>query len=265
MALRSSGPHAGGHDLGPGQIAEHGSHGGLFATIVSAVALLFSGMSYYESSMKSAELTVYVPAMVHYARDGADVFNVPVTIANDGAHAGTVLSMVLDVENLDPKAERKSARLHSVFLGDYPRDDKAPLRSFAPMSVPGHGTITETVRFYNMGEAMPLLVTDAGDFRFKLTLNVAQASGGFLERLTKSDVKPLTFSLNLPYFPVQHVANRNGTVGMYNKDWKTAVSTNTESAVSRKVESGSEGSSSDAAPDVKPDVPKPTTPNGQKK
>ena len=222
--------------------------------------------------MKSAELTVYVPPMVHYARDGADVFNVPITISNDGAQAGTVLSMVLDVENLDPKAERKSVRLHSVFLGDYPRDDKVPLRSFAPLSVPGHGTITETVRFYNMGEGMPLLVTDAGDFKFTLTLNVAQASGGLLDSLTKTEVKPIQFTLNLPYFPVQHVANRNGTVGMYNKDWKTAVSTNTDAAISRKAESGSGEAQSEAkpevkpeAPEMKPEAPKPTPQNGQKK
>lgn len=264
MALRSNGPRSGGHDLGPGQIAEHGSHGGLFATIVSAVALLFSGMSYYDSSMKAADLTVYVPPMVHYARDGGDVFNVPITIANDGARAGTILSMVLDVENLQPDAERKSAKFHSIFLGDYPRDDKAPLRSFAPMSVPGHGTVTETVRFYNMGEVMPLLVVDKGDFKFTLTVNTAKSSGGFLDSLFGTELKPLTFTLNLPYFAVQHIANRNGTAGMYNKDWNPAISTNTDSAASRKAESGSAPAETAPAaqPDPKPD-PKPDP--GQKK
>ena len=75
----------------------------------------------------------------------------------------------------------------------------------------------------------------------------------------------------------QHVANRNGTVGMYNMDWKTAVSTNTDAAISRKAESSSEGNSGDAAPEAKPDpkpdeksevkpeAPKPVPPNGQKK
>ena len=78
-------------DFGTGQAIENATaggargNGGAFATRVSAVALLFSGLSYYESSLASADLTVYVPPMVHYARDGADVFNVPITIANDGA------------------------------------------------------------------------------------------------------------------------------------------------------------------------------------
>ena len=69
-------------DFGTNQAVEHavsGGHGGAFATVLSAVALFFSGLSYYDSSLASADLTVYVPPMVHYARDGADVFNVPIT------------------------------------------------------------------------------------------------------------------------------------------------------------------------------------------
>ena len=239
MALRSQGQRA--SSIGASEAVEHGSHGGLFATILSAVALIFSGMSYYESSMKTADLAVYVPPMIHYARDGADVFNVPLTIANDGARAGTVLSMTLDVENLQPDAERKKVRFHSVFLGDYPRDDKTPLRSFAPISVPGHGTVTETIRFYNMGEMLPMLVTDKGDFRFTLTLNTAKAGGGFLDSLTQTEPKPLTFDLNLPYFAVQRVSFQNGTIGMFNKAWNPAVSTNTEAAVSRKMPESKSG------------------------
>lgn len=213
-------------DFGTSQAVEHGAsggHGGAFATVLSAIALLFSGLSYYQSSLASADLTVYVPPMVHYARDGADVFNVPITIVNNGAQNGTVLSMDLNVENLDPAAERKSVLLRSMFLGDYPRDDSQPLRSFAPISVPGSGTVTETVRFYNMGDAMPLLVTDKGNFRFTLTLHVAHSTG-LVDKYLRSDPKPLTFDLDLPYFPVQHVANRNGTIAMYNKTWSSAMS-----------------------------------------
>lgn len=253
MALRSQGRHSGG--MGASEAVEHGSHGGLFATAMSAVALGFSGLSYYESSLASAELTVYVPPMVHYARDGADVFNVPITISNDGARAGTVLSMSLNVENLDPAAERKSVLFRSAFLGDYPRDDKTPLRSFAPISVPGHGSVTETVRFYNMGEMLPMLVIDKGDFRFTLTLNTAKTSGGFIDGVLHTDPKPLTFDLTLPYFAVQSVSFQNGTIGMFNKAWTPAVSTNTQSAVSRKT--GSDSGSGDDAPAQPPEAAPP--------
>ncbi|MEQ1715069.1 MAG: hypothetical protein ABL907_03630 [Hyphomicrobium sp.] len=249
------------HSHDPGSIAEHGTHGGLFATVLSAVALVFSGLSYYDNSLASADLTVYVPPMVHYARDGADVFNIPITLANDGARAGTVLSMELEVENLQADAERKSVRFRSAFLGDYPRDDKAPLRSFAPISVPGHGTVTETVRFYNMGEMLPMLVTDKGDFRFTLTLNMAKPQSGLFESLTHTAPKPLTFELNMPYFAVQHVSFQNGTIAMFNKDWKPAISTSTEPAVSRKVEkaadTGDDAPAKEAAPETTPEIQAP--------
>ena len=123
MVFRSSTANDGG-EPGPARIVEHGSHGGFFATILSAVALGFSGFSYYDSSLKTADLTVYVPPMIHYGRDGeADVFNIPITIANEGARNGTVLTMELDVQNLNPNAEKKTAKFHSAFLGDYPHDD----------------------------------------------------------------------------------------------------------------------------------------------
>ena len=258
MALRSQVTKPA-HDMGAGSLAEHGSHGGMFATVLSAVALLFSGLSYYESSLKTADLAVYVPPMIHYARDGDnDVFNVPITISNDGARSGTVLNMVLEAENLRPNADKKTARFHSAFLGEYPRDDKAENRSFAPLSIAGHGTFTETVRFYPMDDPLlPFLVDDKGDYRFTLKLITANAQKPDLaDRLLGTDVKPLTFDLTLPFISFQHLAFRRGTIAMYNKDWKPAVSTNTDSAVSRK----SSGSSSQPAPETPPSEPKASEP-----
>ena len=222
----------------PGQIAEHSIHGGLFATILSGVALVFSGLSYYESSLKTADLAVYVPPMIHYARDGDnDVFNVPITIANDGARTGTVLNMVLEVENLRPDAAKKKARFHSAFLGEYPRTDEAINRSFAPLSITGHGTFTETVRFYPMDEPLlPFLVDDKGDYRFTLTLITAQPENpDLIDSWLATTPKPLTFQLKLPYISFQHLAFRRGTIAMFSQDWKPAVSSNTDPAISRKT------------------------------
>jgi len=58
--FRSSAASDGG-EPGPARLVERGSLGGFFATILSAVALGFSGFSYYDSSLKTADLTVYVP------------------------------------------------------------------------------------------------------------------------------------------------------------------------------------------------------------
>ena len=63
-------------------------YGGMHATILSAVALVISAFSLYESTFKTAALEVYVPPVIHYARDGdgsLEVFAVPITVTNGGA------------------------------------------------------------------------------------------------------------------------------------------------------------------------------------
>lgn len=256
VGSRSGGGASRGHGpLDAPSVVEHGSHGGLFATILSGIALAISGLSYYETTLKSADLAVYVPPMIHYARDGDnDVFNIPITISNDGAKAGTVRNMVLEAESLRGDAERRTARDHSAFLGEYPRKDDGENKSFAPISIPGHGTFTETVRFYPMDKPLPFLVDEKGDYRFTLKLVTATAENpDFATRLTQPEVKPLTFELNLPFISFQHLAFRRGTIAMFNKDWKPAVSEGSDSAISRSV--SSEPEAAPAAP-----VPAPAEP-----
>lgn len=217
------------HDFGTGQAIENattGGHGGVFATVLSAVALFFSGLSYYDSTLKAADLTVFVPPMIHYARDGGDVFNIPITVANDGARTGTILAMELTVENLRADAERKVGKFHAAFLGDYPRDDKEALKSFAPISVAGGASRSETVRFYNSGDVLPFVVDDKGEYRLTLKFVTARpALPGFLDSLLRTEPNPLVLDLTLPYLAVQHLAFRNGTIAMFNESWTAFAST----------------------------------------
>ena len=231
-----------------------------FATVLSGIALIFSGLSYYESSMKTADLEAYVPPMIHYGRDGEnDVFNIPITISNDGARSGTILGMELTVENPKPGAEEKSKIFHSIFIGEYPRDDTTISRSFAPLSIAGHGTFTETVRFYPIGKTLPFVVDDPGDYNFTLKLLTAKpAKPDLIDSMWRTEPKPIKFTLTLPYISIQHLTFRHGTNAMYNKDWQAAVSTNTESAVSRKlVDPERQEKSSEPPAEVKPPAPAP--------
>ncbi len=102
--------------------------GGRLATVLSALALAFSGLSFYESVLKTAELEVYVPPVIHYARDQGgqiELFAVPITIVNSGARTGTALTMELTVENLRPDAPVKTKRYYSAFIGEHsPKDDE---------------------------------------------------------------------------------------------------------------------------------------------
>ncbi len=126
-------------------IAEVGERGGRVASLLSAFALAFSGLSFYESVMKTAALEVYVPPVIHYARDqGGDVelFAVPLTIVNSGARTGTALTMQLEVENLNPEAPVKTKRFYSAYIGDHSPKDDAENRSFAPLSLAGRTTFS---------------------------------------------------------------------------------------------------------------------------
>jgi hypothetical protein len=211
--------------------------GGFMATLVSLLAFIFSGLSYYESSLKQAELEVFVPPMINYARDGdTDVFAIPVTIANSGSNTGTVLFMELAVENQKADADPKSKTFFSAFVGEHPREATAINRAFAPISVPGRATFSETVRFYPQGNALPRILNEEGDYKLTLKLLVARPDQpAWLEKIAPvSEPAPLVFVRNIPFVSHQHLTFRRGTIGMYAKDWKPATSQSVPVAQEKK-------------------------------
>lgn len=208
--------------------AEAGGRGWV-ATLFSAVALIFSGISFYVSVMQQADLDVYVPPVLQYGRDGGgdtEVLALPLTIVNDGANTGTVLALQLTVENTAPDASVKSRTFYSAFVGEHPRDANAPNRSFAPISVPGRATYSETIRFYPQGSSVPRLITAVGEYKFTLSLTIAKpAEPTLLDRVFPiSAPDALTFTRTLPFISDQHLAFRRGTISMHAKDWKPTVS-----------------------------------------
>ncbi len=75
-------------------IVVNSGYGGLHATILSAFALVLSAFSLYEASFKTADLEIFIPPVIQFARDGGgdtEVFVVPITVTNAGARTGTVL------------------------------------------------------------------------------------------------------------------------------------------------------------------------------
>ncbi len=155
----------------------------------------------------------------------------------------------------------KKRKFYAAFVGEYPSgkdNTNASLgRSFAPLAIAGHSNFTETIRFYPSDDSEAILVTDKGDFRFTLTLLTARPGRpDLVEKVFRTDPRPVTFVLNLPYLAIQHLAFRNGTQSMFSKEWKAAQSESTDSAAS--------GAVSRKAPDVTVEPPaeeaKPTEP-----
>jgi hypothetical protein len=215
-------PALGGEDV---NAQEPETRGGRLATILSATALGFSGVSFYSSALQGPDLGVYLPPTIHYARDsGGDIelFAIPMTISNDGARAGTVVSIELEVEALK---DNKRKRYYSAFLGEHPRTIDALNRQFAPLSIPGRATFTETVRFYPAGNPLPKLVEEEGEYRLQLTLHTATPTEpGWLDHLAgRTPIRPITFNMTLPWISDQQLGHRRATIAMHAKDWKPTV------------------------------------------
>src|SRR5215475_6680894 len=121
------------------------------ATTFSGLALLGSGLSLWESTLKQAEVKLYVSDNIFFARDpwgSYEVLIVPITIANRGARDGAVLSLALNVKN---STNGKSKKFKSTYMAEAQyfggRDDvsanlRRPKLPFAPLSVAGHGAFT---------------------------------------------------------------------------------------------------------------------------
>jgi len=210
-------------------VAEKGSgaYGSWPATVLSAVAVGISCISFYLSALQGPELQVHVPPTIQYGRDAGgdtELFAIPVTIANDGARNGTVISMELEVQSLKANS---SERYYSAFLGEHPRDATALNRQFAPLSIPGRAVFSETVRFYPAGNALPRLIDTQGDYAFRLHLNTAApATSSLLDWLKgRTQPTPITFQMTLPWISDQQLGVRRTTIAMHAKDWKPTVGT----------------------------------------
>jgi hypothetical protein len=140
--------------------AVRSSDGGRVAAIISAIALIFSAYSLWETSLKQADLSVYATGVITYGRDtsddasiqpsgGFEVLAMPLTIANGGARDGAVLSLQLEVKN--PKTGL-SARFAATYTADaaYFGDTrgKRPKSPFNALVIAGRAAWTGTVIFY---------------------------------------------------------------------------------------------------------------------
>ena len=211
--------------LGPGltsfpAIARIATRGNRLATIVSAFAFAFSAVSFYETVLKMPKLIAHVAPVIQYARDGGgeiELFAVPVTLVNEGARTGTVLSMTLDVTDA---GSGRVKSYYAAFFGDHPQKTDTTNRSFAPLSIIGRSTFSDTIRFYPKGNPLPRLIDDRGDFRFRLTLVTADPGGPrAISWLLGAEPQPLLFERTLPWLSEQSLSLRRLTISMHDKSW----------------------------------------------
>lgn len=205
----------------PAEIATQGImgvEGGKLAAVLSAVALAFSGYSLWETSLKQADVRVFVPPVIQYAapyqNSNFEVIAVPVTLANEGARTATVLSMELAVT--DPRT-KQTKYYYAADLGRWTmeRTRSGAYEPFAPLSLAGRSSRTEQVLFYTRGEEQVPneLIREVGPYKFQLTLDVAEARA-----------KPsLNFERHLLFYDARAFSER--TLPLYSADWRAASNT----------------------------------------
>lgn len=214
----------------PAQVALESARnsGDRIAAIVSAIALVFSAYSLWETSLKRADLRAYVPSVIHYSspyqNTNFEVISIPVTLVNDGAQTATILSMELEVT--DPRTNQIK-RFYAADFGRWTmeRTRSASYEQFAPLSLAGRTSRTEPVLFYTRGEQEKpeQLIREVGEYSFKLTLETAEIGGpAWLDALWPSTVPSVSFNRTLQYYDAR--AFNNGTLPMYAKDWQASAS-----------------------------------------
>jgi hypothetical protein len=185
--------------------------------IIAGVALLVSGYNLWQTKLKRANLKIFVPPVIQYSspyqNSNFEVFAIPVTLVNDGAQTGTVLSIELTVT--DPRTGSVK-RFYSADFGRWTMEKTrtGAYQPFAPVSLAGHARQTETVLFYTRGEEEKpqQMVYEKGPYSFRLTLDDG----------SKEDQRPsVEFVRELRWYDAR--AFHEGTIPMYAKDWRTAV------------------------------------------
>ncbi len=186
--------------------ARHG--GNPVAIVASALALIFSGVSLYQTVIKQAQLHVFVPDTIAYTRDPSgsfEVFAVPLTVSNSGARDGIVSSLKLEVRNVATGA-KQTLEASYVAGPDYfsTKEDVAnnlrrPKTPFAPLSVAGRGSLTSTVLFYARQYVEQRVVPGQGRYELVLTAETRPTEAlGLLDSLWTTDIAPQRFVYELP-------------------------------------------------------------------
>ena len=202
----------------PAEIATHGLgglEGGKLAAILSLFALLMSAYSLWETSLKQADVQIFVPPVIQYSapyqNSNFEMIAVPVTLTNEGARTATVLSMELAVT--DPRTKQTKASMPPTsaagrWSGPVPapmsRSRRSRLR--AARAAPSWCCSTRAATTRSQAQ----LIEAVGPYTFELIFDVAESR-------SKPTVK---FDRSLLYYDARAFNER--TLPMYSADWQSS-------------------------------------------
>ncbi len=201
----------------------------LLSDIGSAAAFVVSAYSLYQTTLKRASLKMFVSPVIRYAspyqNSNFEAFAVPITITNEGARTGTIMSMDLQVRAPERDVIK---RFYSADLGQWSieRSRTGDFRPFSPIVLAGRTSHTETILFHaRRDEPVMQIVDKEGPYHFMLAIQTTMnESVGFFSRLKQKPPRPLLFEMVLPVLDHRAFTSGSGTLPLHHKNFQTSVS-----------------------------------------
>jgi hypothetical protein len=194
---------------------------GFSAEIFSGLAVVISLYSLWRTALQHASLNVFVPPIIRYAspyqNSVFEVFEIPMTVVNEGALTGTILSFNLEVMN--PR-HGVSKQFYSAAFGAWSLEKAQgeSINGFTPISLIGRGTQAATILFFARHDSeIQQIVDGPGPYEFRLTPLMAQSEQRI--PIGRSTVPQLTFTMNLPYLDHRAFTTGSGTIQMNHPEW----------------------------------------------
>ena len=171
--------------------------------------------SLWRTSLQRANMRVFVSPLIRYAspyqNSVFEVFEIPLTVINEGAQTGTILSFDLEVTNAQNGV---SKFFYSAGLGPWSlaRVKGEGLTPFTPVSLTGRSSQSETILFYARNDSRVMQIVEAPtQYRFAITPQAVQGPA-----LLRRKPKPLMFEMTLPYLDHRAFTSGGGTLPMHN-------------------------------------------------
>jgi hypothetical protein len=141
---------------------------------ISIVALSVSILNLYLASLRAPQAEVTVAPYIRHGVDDtseSEMFVIPLTMANNGARAASILELELTIRHV-PSGEEKT------LYGQYFTEERTMLGEFfSPIGLPGYSDISRTVAFYPLGGLTDRLFSSPGLYEFQLTALVSTGGG----------------------------------------------------------------------------------------
>lgn len=154
------------------------------AILISIVSFIISTVNVYMTNLKSPDLNIVVAPFMRQIVDNTslnEAFFIPVTVVNQGAKPGSILSFDLTVTFVPSGAQET---YYAQYLAS--SDNPETLGSFfAPMNLTGYSADGHTLCFYPLGERDGNFFAQPGEYEFLLTAMAANVKGQSPKRITQ--------------------------------------------------------------------------------